>query len=353
MLLGEFNHGSREVFVSRNDLIKSLHENLGFDVILFEAGIGELSEINFYKKTLAPEQMTKGFFGIWRTKEFERLMQYIKENQIEIGGFDVQRSGAGFNKLLRAEAIKIGIDSLLYNHVENQFSKVSTKWKDKNVSFDTNRKLTLELINSYKIVDEIFKSAISNNSGATKAIHLVEKTIANRIVYLKYRLDFLEKNNYRERFKARDMAMAENVEWLISNFYKDEKVIIIGHNFHTSKFNKNEVVMGELLKTKYGDNMYSLATYAGKGVYHGNSGNEKEIKVADSLHLDIKHIIQLTNGRVHFINIPQKQKKETHWIFNNIVTNDSFIDLNGSNKIIISKHFDGLLLFDSVSPPKK
>ncbi|MEM6721232.1 MAG: hypothetical protein AAF611_18020 [Bacteroidota bacterium] len=103
VLLGELNHGSKEIFLSRNDLIKSLHEKLGFDVILFESGIGELIETNSQKKNLPPNKMTYGFFGGWRTSEFVDLMDYVKSRNMSISGFDVQRTGNSFQSVLTGE----------------------------------------------------------------------------------------------------------------------------------------------------------------------------------------------------------------------------------------------------------
>ena len=53
VLLGEFNHGSKEIFELRNDLIQYLHKELGFTTILFESGIGELAVINDQKEQLS------------------------------------------------------------------------------------------------------------------------------------------------------------------------------------------------------------------------------------------------------------------------------------------------------------
>ena len=36
ILLGEFNHGTEEVFFSRNELIRQINEALGVDLILFD-----------------------------------------------------------------------------------------------------------------------------------------------------------------------------------------------------------------------------------------------------------------------------------------------------------------------------
>ncbi|MDH3247000.1 MAG: hypothetical protein OEM26_20420, partial [Saprospiraceae bacterium] len=60
IMLGEFSHGCQEIFQSRNDLIKDLHETLGIKVILFESGLGEVGTINLYKEEFSAAEMVRG-----------------------------------------------------------------------------------------------------------------------------------------------------------------------------------------------------------------------------------------------------------------------------------------------------
>nr|HMQ62293.1 hypothetical protein [Flavilitoribacter sp.] len=113
VLIGEFNHGSKEVFLLRNSLIRYLHENLGFNTVLFESGIGELALPNLQMDNLSPKQMTFGFFGGWRTLEFRELMGFIRAEKMTVAGFDVQRTGGSFRQLLIETAAETGMDSTL------------------------------------------------------------------------------------------------------------------------------------------------------------------------------------------------------------------------------------------------
>lgn len=349
VLLGEFNHGSREVFVSRNDLIKYLHENLGFNVVLFETGIGELGTVDLQESNLSPQEMTYGFFNGWRTREFEDLMQYIKEKNIAVGGFDVQRTGNSFKQLLEAEAKKINLDSIHYHNLEERFTAVKNELNNRKAVFDAVENPTLGLINDYKNLETFLKG----DQNADKALLLTKKTISNRIAYLSYFLEFVKDKDWNKRWEARDFAMASNVEWLINTFYKNEKIIVVAHNFHIAKFNEKEEVMGEFLKKKYGAEMYSLGVFAGKGSYLGNSGNEETLSPPDSEKLDIKSVIEKLDGPLNFVNIPEKPKKGYHWLFDKVTINDTFIDLSNTNEMVLSKHFDGILLLDKVSVPQK
>jgi erythromycin esterase-like protein len=109
--------------------------------------------------------------------------------------------------------------------------------------------------------------------------------------------------------------------------------------------------MGEILNRLYPADLYVLGIYAGGGSYADNSGKTVSMHAPDSIHLDIKHLIGAMNGYAGFIHLPSKSRPGNHWLFNSIVVNDSFIDLNGTNRLILPKHFDGLLLLKHVSPP--
>jgi erythromycin esterase-like protein len=110
--------------------------------------------------------------------------------------------------------------------------------------------------------------------------------------------------------------------------------------------------MGEILSTKYGNKMFSLGVFAGSGTYHDNFGREIQVLPPDSIKFDIKHIINNIKGAVNYVDIPKNKFRGREWLDNDIIVNDTFIDLNKSNRLILSKSFDGLLLIDKVSPPK-
>ena len=166
-------------------------------------------------------------------------------------------------------------------------------------------------------------------------------------------LEWQQSKNYQERWDARDSTMADNVIWLINNFFPNDKVIVIAHNFHIAKYNKKQEVMGEVLKATYGDAMYSLGVFASKGSFNNNSGEKEDMSVPENTRLDIKHIINALSGDVNFLDIPKTEGKFDRWLFSDIIVNDTFITLSGDNEMNLSKHFDGLLLIDEISEPEK
>lgn len=351
VLLGELNHGSKEIFLSRNDLIKSLHKEMGFNIILFESGIGELISINEQKHKLTPTEMTYGFFSGWRTDEFTKLMDYVKSNNISISGFDVQRTGSSFEKTLVNELERLNLSSNEFSDLEKRFSDEKGKLTNRKTTFNSVQKSTNELVKSYQALEELIKKVRTQDLNETS--YFVIKTIENRIKYLEYFLDFVNDKDYRKRWKARDFMMYSNIDWLLNTIYKNDKVIVIGHNFHIAKYNEKEEVMGEFLKKKYDSEMYSIGVFAGNGSFSNNIGSEETLKPISNESLDIKYIINKLNCRVGFIDIPRNDNKNSEWLYSDIIVNDTFIDLNSSNKMNLSEHFDGLIFIDKISPPDK
>ena len=111
--------------------------------------------------------------------------------------------------------------------------------------------------------------------------------------------------------------------------------------------------MGEFLVRDFGDDMYVLGTFAKEGTYLNNSGRPESLSKPDSTSLDIKHIIDTGGVKMSFLDLPIKMSVGSKWLQEPIIINDTFIDLSNSNRLILSKCFDGLLLIDTVSPPIK
>jgi erythromycin esterase len=347
ILIGESNHGSTEIFELRNLLIKYLHQETGARTILFESGIGELITADMERANISPSEMTNGLFGGWRTNEFVDLFAYVQSQGISIAGFDIQRTGGSFNTVLRRVVQAYKLDTLTTYNLESRFGLATRELTNRKAIYDTLKISTGKLILDYQKVKSQLSTKIT--SGAPKDLLLVNVTIENRINYLSYMLQFLKDRDWSKRFAARDRAMANNVEWLVDNVYKDYPVIIIGHNFHIGKYNKNETVMGEILKTRYNGDMYSIGVIAGSGCYADNSGKEIKMTPPDSIGLDIKHII--TNlYEAAFLDVPNKLIKGSEWLNEDITINDTFIDLKNTNKVVLSKTFDGLILLKKVSP---
>lgn len=350
ILIGEPNHGSKEITLLRNDLIKYLHNKHGFNVILLESGIGELLHVDFDRDMLAPEEMLFDLTGPWRTKEFYELMTYINKEHIAVAGFDVQRTGNSFSQTL-SEITKSKTDSNRFVKLENDFSAVHRILSSRGVQYDSISAKTKALIEEYRLANDFLESA-QYSKDKTKSM-IIRQTINNRIAYLTYMLQFVKDGDWNKRWAVRDSAMANNVVWLIENIYPKQKVIVVGHNFHISKYSKNELAMGEILNQKFSDRSLVIGFFATAGSYAENNGKSKNILPEDTSRLDIKHMMKKFEAFATVLTVPDRKTVKSSWLFDEIIVNDTFIDLKNSNTMILAQHFDCLVFLKNSSPPEK
>src|ERR1041385_1753084 len=80
--LGEQSHGDGAVFLAKDRLIKFLHREMGFDVLVWESGMFDCREADrsLRKPENDPEvAWREGVFGIWAaTAQVKPLLEYIR-----------------------------------------------------------------------------------------------------------------------------------------------------------------------------------------------------------------------------------------------------------------------------------
>lgn len=288
VLLGEQSHQEGATFLTKIKLIKYLHKELGFDLLVFESG--------FYDCKKAWElieegedvriALSKSIFPVWSyTKEFETMAEYI-EQSLETDtplitlGFDSQFSNELSKEYYIEDLSKflIRIDTALietekWNHFAESMKKI--------MSYDRKiKKEGLELDTAY--IATLISSIPPQIPNSSYWI----QTLKSAKVQL---------SDYKLGTDDRDEQMANNLIW-IKEKYPDKKIICWGatsHFLYNSKevrmksfiiqtlagyYYKNHFMMGHYLKEKYGALVYNI----GFTTYQGRIGlfNKRTIKAA-------------------------------------------------------------------------
>ncbi len=340
--MGEFDHRVTEINEIKRSIVKFLHLNAGFEVVLFESGIGEIISADMNRDIMTPDQLTYGLIGYWRNETYSDLMEFVKNNEtLRVAGFDVQRSGRSFGQYLKElnESYRIPPE---YNDLEDRFTEMLSDIKKKELTKDFENEVN-DLIASYR---ELYKLWLESPMQSQQE-KIAQQTIKNRSFYLEYFLEFRKSNDFEKRWNARDKMMADNILFLIQEVFPNKKVIVNGHNFHIAKSNLNLEVMGELLNKEMGDEMISIGIFSGQGEM-GFNDKIKQLSPPDTENLDIKDIISKSPYDYSYLDL---DNIEGHpWTKEMIIVNDSFIDLSNSNKLILADHFDGLIFTKWASP---
>lgn len=354
VLLGEFTHGAKEINEAKIRLIRFLHEEMGYNLLLFESGLGEIYSMNYRRRELSPDKMLyTGLMGPWHTREYLPLTDYLKRNEkLKTGGFDPQRSGRSFALVLDQLSASLDPSQKEYgSEIEQKFTDLSRRLRRENI----NQALLLQrdsLITDYQALSR----KIENQSGLlqqkgyqSRQLRLIRQAINNRIGYLHYYANY--RKDYRLRFAARDSLMAENVLLFAQELYPNEKIIISGHNYHISKFNEKEKVLGERLYQVFGDQLYAVGVFAAGGTHADNGRQPKQIDPPTSRQ-DLKQLIHMSDIKeAAWIDMSgAKKKMENAWMFNRIKV-DGFVNLNSDSDLIPKRWFDGLIFLREISPP--
>lgn len=308
VLLGEPTHGDGAIFEKKFEIIRTLHENEGFNVLVFESGLYD----NYKAYSLiqngeaSMELYRDNIYPMWSyTDTFEKLLNYLSTHpDLRLLGFDSQESGLFLDHFL------IDLKKLLKQN--NRYTI------NDNVFEELEKTLVLKDLESYvnNKIDSL--SLYQNIENIRHALESVEKRdLMSRVIVQSFEsafsdMDFILKSLQKEEVfvqNPRDKQMAQNLIF-VKELFPDEKIIAWGANYHFSnriddfQFTdltenylreqtilvnnilgheeldfENEVEnfknlafakpMGRILKEKYGQELFSLAFTSYEGDYLG------------------------------------------------------------------------------------
>lgn len=356
VLLGESTHGAQEMNLLKNRLIRFLHQELDFQVLLLESGIGEIFSLDQRKQELSAHKMRyAGLMGPWQSEEFVPLMAYLKKHpDLALAGFDVQRTGQSFVSLLEQldQWVTIpGHPSLV--EIEHQFSAVRTKLTDRKQKADEalarEKSAVIAALTAAQTEIRQKKNERQLADWTDQSIEFLLRSLQNRIDFIQYFYQFKLDNDYVHRFMARDSVMAENVRWLAEQIYPGKKIIISAHNHHISRFNERDFVMGEKLAEIYGQDLYAIGLFPGSGSFADNSRKEEAMETTGRPD-DLQHLILQSGQKNAFLPVPKRPGSGAEWLFQPLTINNTFINIWGDDQMTLADSFDGLIFLREISP---
>ncbi|MFS4429332.1 erythromycin esterase family protein [Chryseobacterium sp. S90] len=346
VMLGENVHSDGATMQAKSRLIKYLHENLGYNVVLYETGQYDTWIMNEEMKnhSLKIPLASIGGLGLfdfwWDNRETQPLINYYQKtktsaNPIELGGFDIQFSGIELydrrGKLLKDFLSKNSIDIKrfpLLNKNLNQISNFMYKGFAGRILPGNQKK---DFLNEITRLEQV--------------VSKLEKTTENRI-YTRYLHDM--RSNFDKTWKYepgsmqsmqfRDSLMARNLIHQIDSVYHDQKIIVWCANLHTfaSRYSKDYLPLGAYIKSKYGKTSYMVdfSSYA--------KDNKAGTPMDRPGKLAIENTFHATKTPYFFIDlrsIPESSVLKKEFV--------STINQGTDQKKVWSRFFDGIFYIDN------
>jgi len=365
VFLGESSHGVAQFNLVKTRLIQFLHQEMGYNVLAFESGLGDVMNAQGkIDKQAAQQTMKDAIFGVWWTKETLPLFEYAKTTQatekpLVLAGFDIQQQGA----FTSGDWLQTPQLAKQFRDAEKQLAEWSSSkdlkgyQKEKTAIINVYKQVKSQVQQKEKELQKVYPNEL-------QIVKLMERTLADRIrladEYVELTIQSnieMEQNKYDSFLKTmewRDEAMMENLLWLAEEVYPTEKFIVWAHNDHIRKAQSDVMgspypvkLMGERLPDIYKKYSYVLGLYMTSGETANNMG--ETMAVLPPIEGSIEDIVSSVNEPYTFIDLRNRQNERGNsWMFEPRLSYSWGVI---QESLVPRDQYDGILLIDKVNKP--
>ena len=342
VMLGEYTHMYGNIFEMKARIIEYLHEELGFNTIAMESPIYDIWKMN--QNGFNPEIFNNAIWGVWGdNEEFQRLVNYIQKNELKVIGFDSQIMNTStfiddFFDYCEEKKIPIKLDEdemgIVIEGILEDYS-----FEKYDISFNQFEK---QLQDIQKKIDKLEQSDTNFHWNLFTQNLLAAAREANINSNPILTTDLISNDH-----NIRDKEMANNLLSYIER-NKEEKIVVWADNIHIMNNNSSKnrpiakefISMGNHIKEKLGDKVYSLAT-----IHSNDSLYDKKWESTPVLKGSFEDKLDEINKPYLFVSSNQEAM---HKLYNTRLL--SFVDFY---EIRLDQVHDGYVFFKHATIPRK
>jgi carboxyl-terminal processing protease len=383
LMLGEASHGDGEAHLERAHIIRCLHERMGFNVLIYEAGLYDATRMdsllatNVSLDSVAPAAL----YYMWaQSAQMRPILEYVRRTKstkspMTVTGFDVQRTGP--------EPVIVADIQRWFRAVDSAF--FPRAWSDSldaailagagltgQKRFQADTKVGALLSSKAPALLGIFR----NNEAAFRRIlgvrqaGYVQEVVKNMAAYSRMLALYNEPDTARkntaqlEGANLRERRNSEIMLWLVHERFSGKRVVVWLHNVHamnslaSAKYgalfadSASDLAdaTGRLVKRALGDTAYltGLVTFQGEWGYPGSGTIPVEFSPPGSL----ARLLHATHRAYAFLNLRPERRDPSHWL-NAPLRGTVDAQQPGQYDIAWSRIFDGVLFIDRMTPSMK
>lgn len=383
IFLGESAHGVAEYTILKSRLIRYLHKELDFDILVFESNSADAFAADYFDSyTNVDSTVYNSISTLWHVEEIIPLFRYIKathstNNPLILQGVDITQSNGSyaFSKFLYR--LIFPIDSIYAKEIKRKDSIFSAlgvrKWTIGNI-FTENENQRFNRIKKERLSDyaSLKEYIIQNRDQFDVA---TDREIEASLFFLQSRINFIYWSNRDSTYMVdalkgsryervplqklhsayRDYLMSQNLKFLATQLFPDKKIIVWSQNAHIKKF---PFRMAYELNRLFPTYSISLHCFSGQGDWtfgqgfdgvHPDSMIYQFITPQDPL--SIAQLLHTSSQEITFMDMAsQSQNPANSWMFKIAKTHDwDGSSLDGEENI--RDVWDALILVNNITTP--
>lgn len=253
--LGEATHGTREFFQMKHRMLEYLVEKEGFTVFAIEANLTEARRVNEYVlhgTGSAAEALAGLYFWTWNTEEVLAMIEWMRRynldrkptRPLQFLGFDMQATAVAWpNVAAYLEKVDPAYAKTLPAGLSGFGDDAASARAHLTAGEREARRSAADAVVAHMDAE---RTAYTENSSATDFRCAREDA---RLVAQAAKM-FDAQGDYAGSI-VRDLAMAENVDWILAQEAPGTKVVLWAHNAHIGK-SPLSPNMGDRLAEKHG-----------------------------------------------------------------------------------------------------
>ncbi|WP_405325510.1 erythromycin esterase family protein [Leeuwenhoekiella sp. LLG6367-2.1] len=345
VMLGEYTHMYGNIFEMKARVVEYLHQELGYTTFAIESPMYDIWKMN--QKGFDKTEFNEAIWGVWSSsKEFQRLVNYIEENNLKVIGFDSQ--------IINSSSF---IEDF-FDYCDNQNIVIKLDEDDMGIIIEgILENVTVEEDDiHYKIYEKEIKRIIKqierleNNNLNFYWSQFIKSLLACTQDAYYNKEEILTTDLGNKNHNIRDEQMADN---LLSYIHRNpsEKIICWADNIHIIKDNssidkliaRDFVSMGSYIHQELKEKAYSLATIHANDSLLDLGTNKWHLTPIKSNSFEY----ELKGFNKPFLFVSSNQEAMQSTKFTRLL---NFVDFT---KARIDQLYDGYIFFEKASLPKR